>query len=162
MLDLLIKHKVGVVEKTLTVIDLDDEWWSDLVGDKEEEDVEPVPPEETPAVPEDEGPAGHKPASFSLLGQTHAADTWRGVLMGVCTNLARLHGVEFAPAAMTVRGKKRQHIAESPAGMIGPAQIPGTDLWLETNQSAVSALRVVTKLLAALGHEEQDFTVSYE
>ena len=82
--------------------------------------------------------------------------------MGVCTNLARLHGAEFAPAAMTVRGKKRQHIAASPEGMINPARIAGTDLWLETNQSATSALRVIIKLLVATGHEEQDFAVSYE
>ena len=36
--------------------------------------------------------------------------------------------------------------------MTNPARIPGTDLWVEANQSAESAVRLVEKLLAALGH----------
>jgi hypothetical protein len=46
--------------------------------------------------------------------------------------------------------------------MINPAQIPGTDLWVETNQSAVSVRRVVERLLVALGHDPDDFAVSVE
>jgi restriction system protein len=162
LLDLLIKHKVGVVEKTLTVIGLDDEWWSDLSGEAEAEEVAPTVSEETPHPSGDKGPAGHKPTSFTLLGHTYGADTWRGVLLGVCSQLAKLHGEQFGPTAATVRGKKRQHLADSPDGMINPAQIPGTSLWLETNQSATSALRVIRRLMVATGHQEQDFSVSFE
>ncbi len=44
--------------------------------------------------------------------------------------------------------------------MIAPAQIPGTVLWVEANQSAQSAVRVIGKLLAALGHEASDLHVT--
>jgi hypothetical protein len=43
--------------------------------------------------------------------------------------------------------------------MINPAQIPGTDLWVEANQSAASVQRVVERLLVALGHEPGEFAV---
>jgi len=46
--------------------------------------------------------------------------------------------------------------------MIGPAQIPGTDLWVEANQSAASVQRLVGRLLAALGHESGEFAVIVE
>ena len=61
-----------------------------------------------------------------------------------------------------MKGKKRQYIALSPDGMINPAQIPGTDLWVETNQSAVSVQRVVERLLVALGHDPDEFAVVFE
>ena len=50
--------------------------------------------------------------------------------------------------------------ASSPDGMISPAQIPGTALWIETNQSAKSVVQVIGKLLAALGHAPDQFTVN--
>ena len=37
--------------------------------------------------------------------------------------------------------------------MTHPARIPGADLWVEANQSAESAKRLVEKLLAALGYD---------
>jgi negative regulator of replication initiation len=96
-----------------------------------------------------------KPAGFILLGQSYPAESWRGVLLGVCEALAQHHGAAFAPAVFEVKGKKRQYIAPNPEGMIGPAQIPGTDLWVEANQSAVSVQRLVERLLVALGHEPE-------
>jgi hypothetical protein len=44
--------------------------------------------------------------------------------------------------------------------MTAPAQIPGTDLWVEGNQSAKSVQQVIGKLLAALGHQPGDFAVN--
>lgn len=47
--------------------------------------------------------------------------------------------------------------------MIGPAQIPGTDLWVvEANQSAVSVQRLVERLLVTLEHEPGEFAVVVE
>ncbi len=74
--------------------------------------------------------------------------------------LAAQHGADFAPAAFSVKGRTRQHIAPSPEGMITPAQIPGADLWVEANQSAQTVVRVIGKLLAALGHEASDLHIT--
>ncbi len=44
--------------------------------------------------------------------------------------------------------------------MIAPAQIPGTELWVEANQSAKSVVQIVGKLLVALGHNASDLVVA--
>jgi hypothetical protein len=61
-----------------------------------------------------------------------------------------------------VTDKKRQYVAPTPEGMINPAQIPGPDLWVEANQSAVSVQRPVERLLVALGHDPGEFAVMVE
>ena len=58
-----------------------------------------------------------------------------------------------------MKGRTRHYVAASPDGMIAPAQIPGTELWVEANQSAKSVAQVVGKLLAAFGHTPEDFAL---
>ena len=82
--------------------------------------------------------------------------------MGVCEALAQEHGDAFASAAFGVKGKRRQSVAPSADGMINPAQIPGTDPWVEANQSATSVQRAVERLLVALGHDPGEFAVDVE
>lgn len=53
----------------------------------------------------------------------------------------------------------RLYIAPTPEGMINPAPIPGTDLWIEANQSAKSVVRLVGKLLVVLGHDASDLRI---
>lgn len=164
LLDLLIQHRVGVVERTLTVIGLDDEFWGELAGETGMEEAE-TPESATGqkgVLPPEPEPGSRKPAGFTLFGQSYRADSWRGVLLGVCEALAQRHGATFAPTVFAVRGKKRQYIAPSPDGMISPAQIPGTDLWVEANQSAKSVRKLVARLLVALGHEPGEFAVVVE
>ena len=43
--------------------------------------------------------------------------------------------------------------------MIASAQIPGTELWVEANQSAKSVVQVIGKVLAALEHAPEEFAV---
>lgn len=81
------------------------------------------------------------------------------MLARVCEVLADRHGAAFGPAAATVKGRTRQYIVASADGMITPVPILGTDLWVEANQSAKSAVQVIGKLLAALGHAPKEFAI---
>jgi negative regulator of replication initiation len=82
-------------------------------------------------------------------------------MVSVCTVLAQRHGSAFATVATTLHGRKRQYIRSGPEELISPVSIPGTTLWVETNQSARSTVQLIEKLLLALGHEPQDFGVLY-
>lgn len=163
LVDLLVKHKVGVREKPLPVLSLDQEYWGELIGaEKAKVDLitTAVPADLRAAKPADVKPSAKKPIEYTLLGQKYTVSLWREVLVDVCTALATQHGPGFAEAAFTVKGRTRQYVAATPDGMIAPAQIPGTGLWVEANQSAKSVLQVVGKLLAALGHQTGDFSVT--
>lgn len=163
LVGLLVRHKVGVRERSLPVLSLDEEYWGELIGQIEETPAaagQDAPPAEPAAAPLPKAEAA-KPTGFTLLGEHYpGAGSWRAVLLGACSALAAHHGPAFAEAAFTVKGRTRQYIAASPDGMIAPAQIPGTELWVEANQSAKSVVQVIGKLLLALGHQAGDFSVT--
>ena len=162
LLDLLIKHRVGVVEKPLTVIAIDEDWWGELISPAkpalpepkaEANSLEKKPPlDPGEKQPKSKKAPGEKPPEFMLFGESHTAGTWRGLLMTVCEVVAQRHPDDFSAKAVTVKGRTRQQIAESPDGMINPLPIGNTGLWLEANQSRRSALRVVELVLTAFGY----------
>lgn len=125
--------------------------------------AEDKPAKAAPGAQEQQTPhKGHpvkKQIAFILFGQQHTAALWRDVLVDVYATLAAQHGAAFADAAFTVKGRTRQYVAASPDGMIAPAQIPGTELWIEANQSAKSVVQVIGKLLVALGHTPEEFKI---
>ncbi len=160
LVELLIKHKVGVANRTLEVTTLDDEYWGVLAGtNKDKAEPAKAEPNVRDAQAKYDGHPVKKPVDFILLGQKHAVSSWRDVLLGACAALAAHHGPSFAEIACAVKGRTRHYIASSPDGMIAPAKIPGTELWVEANQSAKSVVQVIGKLLAAFGHTSANFAV---
>lgn len=144
LVGLLVRHKVGVRERSLPVLSLDEEYWGELsvqVAEKVAIPDQNAPAAGPAAAPQPQAQAG-KPTGFTLLGQRHAVNSWHGILVGACAVLADRHGPAFAPMAGAVKGRTRRYVAASPDGMIAPAPIPGTALWVEANQSAKSVMQV--------------------
>lgn len=162
LVGLLVTLEIGVRKRPLPVLSLDEEYWGELVGQSGKKPITVAAGQAAPAPAPAAPPQSKavKPTGFSLLGQHHSADSWRGVLLGACAALSAHQGPLFAEVACTVKGRTRHYVAASPDGMIAPAQIPGTELWVEANQSAKSVEQVVGKLLAAFGHAPEDFAVS--
>lgn len=159
LLELLIKHKVGVVEKSLKVISLDDEWWGELLATEAtpvEQSLVLAPPREPgfdlDRAADRNAPTGHKPTGFTLFGQTHPAESWKSIWVQVCTILAQQESAGFAAKATALQGRKRQYIAASADSMINPAPISGSELWVETNLSATDTMKLVERLLALFGY----------
>ncbi len=171
LLELLIRHKVGVVEKALKVISLDEEWWGELAGSAapasavaaaEPESVSVELPEASDAGSGKPKAAAKKPTGFTLLGQSYPASSWRDLLVTLCQIMAERHPHDFVERALTVRGPRRQHIAAASDRMINPVPIGVDDLWLEANQSATSAQRVAEMILQAFGYSGGDFHVAIQ
>lgn len=168
LLELLIRHKVGVVEKALKVISLDEEWWGELAGPAAAESAVAAEPAPAAVQVSDDSAAGsgkgraalRKPASFTFMGQSYPVASWPQLLVRLCQIMAELHPDDFTARALTVRGPRRQHIAAAPDGMINPVPVGVADLWLEGNQSSTSAQRVAELILEAFGYSSVDFTVS--
>ena len=168
LLELLIKHKVGVVEKNLKVISLDDEWWGELLATESTPVAAPLvlsPPLDPIYDLDNEAdqtePTGHKPTSFTLFGQTHSAESWKSIWVQVCTILAQQQSAGFAAKATALQGRKRHYIAATADGMINPSQITGSNLWVETNLSAKDTMKLVGRLLALLGYRATDLQVHW-
>ncbi len=151
LLELLIRHKVGVVEKALKVISLDEEWWGELAKPAAPAPAvvapRPAPPVDLPEIP-DVGQskpraAATKPANFTFRGQSYKVASWPQLLVTLCQIMAERHPENFADWALMVRGPRRQHIAAAPDDMISPVPIGAGGLWLEGNQSSRTAQRMV-------------------
>ncbi len=153
LIDLLIKHQVGVVEKTLKVIGLDDEWWGEMLGVEDTEPPEPKP-EPVPAVL-------HKPTSIALFERSYPIHTWKEVLLKTIEALQERHPDDFVDKATTLHGRKRQYIALTRKGMIAPHAIPNTNLWVETNLSAKSIQKLSQKLLALFGYRPEELSIQF-
>ncbi len=145
LVNLLIKHRVGVVDRQVTVIDLDEEWWGEWEVASEQGKEEP-PPTPRPT------PKGRRVTGMRLLGEDYPANSWRSALIITCNVLASRYGEDFARRAVTLRGRKRPHVAPTPEGMTSPHRIPGTSLWVETNFNAKATQRLIHRLLALFGH----------
>ncbi len=163
LLELLIRHKVGVVEKALKVISLDDEWWGELAGSESpaaapDNARAPVDlPDADDAGTDRSRATPQKPVSFTFLGQSYLVASWPQLLVRLCQIMAERHPDDFVARALTVRGPRRSHIASTPDGMINPAPIGVADLWLEANQSSRTAQRVAQLILEAFGYANDDF-----
>lgn len=109
-------------------------------------------------IPEiNQDPTGKKPTGFSLFGNEYKVDNWRELMLMVLGELAARHGSDFEEKAINVKTNRRVHIARRPDNMIVPIRIPGSELWVEANQSSRSVLWVVYQALSLLGDKEEDF-----
>lgn len=168
LLELLLHHRVGVQEKTLTVVTIDEEWWSEALGtdlaiDDDPETAPPDTPAPSPTDSEEEASRSQrtKPTAFVLFEQHHPVQHWRDILIQTLAILAQRHPDTFAATAATVRGRTRQYVDSRPDRMISPASIPGTELYVETNLSSKDILRLVETFLALFGYDSRrDFSLA--
>lgn len=102
-------------------------------------------------------PTGKKPTGYYLFDTEYKVESWREMLINVLSELAERHGDDFTRNAPLVKASKRSHIAYQPDNMNTPMKIPGTDLWVEANQSSRSVLWLIDRALTALGDNKEDF-----
>ena len=161
LVSLLIKHHIGVVDQPLVVTQLDTEWWGELLDEPTSEAIEVVDVESvTPAtLQEDAGKGFPKPVAVALLGKVIAVKSWKEVLMAVAEEMALQHPAEFPLVAPTIRGRSRQYMRATTAGLHSPERIGNTGFWLETNQSAKSVQSLCAMNLTAFGHAPGDMHI---
>lgn len=159
LLDLLFKHKVGVQERTLTVMSVDEDWWGDLIAvDNAAGNTEEAA---TQNAAEPNVPTGRRPTEFVLLGKSYPADSWKSILVEASSLIASRHPESFSAEVVNLRGRTRRYYAMEPAGMTKAEKVPGTDVWVEANLSAKDVLARVHQLLEHFGYSSHDFSVSY-
>ena len=103
--------------------------------------------------------AGKQIASFSFLGRTYTVQTFREMLVEVCSILYAKNGSGFDKVQEVV-GKKRIYFSTNPKGMWEPRRIKGSNLYVETHFSADMIVGLAHKVLAVFGHDPGSLTVN--
>ncbi|MCD8286142.1 MAG: GIY-YIG nuclease family protein, partial [Clostridia bacterium] len=94
-------------------------------------------------------PTGYKIHAFSLAGEEHVTSTFRSLLKDVVQLLYKAHSGIFeaiADGGQPLSGRIKRDDSFTKA-----EQIPGADIWYETNYSAVDTLRFIHILAEACG-----------
>ncbi len=161
LVELLMKHEIGVRERVLKIYTLDEEWWEEMGVSEPEVQEEPANQEEPNLAVAEKGkkrgkygrPKPSKPHKLLLFGNEYPIKTWKEVLVGVVTELYRRHPEDFMTKSAEWRGKKRAYISSGNDLMHLPHPLPGTNLWVETNFSAKDVIKHARKLLSMFGYD---------
>ena len=169
LIDMLIRHRVGVVERSLTVNALDEEWWGELLNvdgqaapDATDANTavavdtakaSPAPASEVALPkPTTKQSSARKPEAITLFDERYPVKNWKELLVAVCAVLAQRRQDDFAAFGQTLRGRKRQYISTEPQNLFSPVRIPGTSLFVEVNLSSGDILQLANTLLEGLGY----------
>jgi hypothetical protein len=102
-----------------------------------------------------------KVKSFTFLGKSYEAKSWRNLYLQLIKIIAEDKGPEFE-RVLQIRGRVRPHYAKTPSNLRMPERIKGTDIYVETNLSANSIVNKCHQLIRFFGYDENDFRIFLE
>lgn len=118
--------------------------------------------ETTSTEPETKDYTGTTPAILKILGETHEVENWTDALQtGVAQILAEVNNKE---KVTEIEGRTRSYFVKEgrQSDLVAPKQIPGTQLYVESNFSANDVNRVVRKVLKKYEYEENEIEIFTE
>lgn len=111
---------------------------------------------------ESEDYTGTTPAIIKILGETHEVKNWTDTLQtGVSQVLTEADDEE---KVTEIEGRTRSYFVKQgrQSDLVAPKQIPGTQLYVESNFSANDVHRVIQKVLDKYGYEHDQLEIFTE
>jgi len=105
---------------------------------------------------------GTTPSVIKILGETHDVDSWADALT-VCVATI-LRDVDDHERIKEVSGRKRTYFVEEgrQSELVKPRRISDTDLYMETNFSANTVVRIIRKVIDKYGYDSTEVEVYTE
>ncbi len=106
--------------------------------------------------------AGTTPAAIEILDRTKDVDNWTDTLQTAAAQV--LDRVENQEKIAEIDGRERSYFVEkgSESDLISPREIPGTNMFVETNFSANDVDRLITKILDKYGYDRSNYRIFTE
>lgn len=113
-------------------------------------------PSETGTI--NQAPTYQKISSFELLGQRYEVDKWIEMLLKLSEVMAHRHSNEFEKV-LDLKGSKRPYFTKNKNALRIPRKINKTDIYVETNLSANSIVKISKDLIKLFGYKENDLKI---
>ena len=97
-------------------------------------------------------------AAFKLKGERYEVKSWKAMLLKVCEIMLSSHRENF-DKVLNLAGRKRPYFTKNPNELRSPERISGTDIFVETNLSANSIVRLSKSILQLFGYSEKDLKI---
>ncbi len=104
---------------------------------------------------------GKKIEAFVFDGQRYEVRFWKDFLCTLARVLKEKHPDAFEKVLL-LRGKKRPYFSRRPSDLRIPELIEGTDIYVETNQSASSIVQLCRELVRLFGYREEDLQIEVQ
>ncbi len=104
------------------------------------------------------GFTGSTPQAFDFKGETFKVSSWIELLMTLTAKLATTHGADFR-RVLSLKGRKRPYFSEKSEVLRIPKNVNGTEIFVESNLSANSIVRLCKDLLFLFGHTDSELTI---
>ncbi len=101
---------------------------------------------------------GKSPISFILKGEKYETKYWKDISLQIAKLMAERHKEKFE-SVLTLTGRQKPFFSKSPADLRAPEQVTGTEIYMETNLSAESAIRLSKNILSMFGYQESDLSI---
>ena len=101
---------------------------------------------------------GKSIVSFTLMGKKHQVDSWKGMLLKICEIVALEHQDGF-DRVLTMLGTNREYFSRNPYELLICEKIPGTEMYVDVNLSAVGVVVLSHRVLSLFGYKEKDLSI---
>ena len=121
--------------------------------------VTPLEPDPSPEPSSSGSVTGKRPVAFTFNGSRYEVKSWRGMLIRLCDIVYSAHRNHFEEV-LNLRGKSRPPFSRNDNDLVYPAQINGTNFFVETHGTANMVVRRAEDLIAYFGYNKNN--LSYE
>ena len=99
--------------------------------------------------------SGKSISSFYFRGSHYEVRSWKELLIKLCDILKTTHGSEF-DKTLNIVGRKRPYFTRNANELRFPEKISNTNIFVETNLSANSIVKICFDMLAVFGYSIND------
>ncbi|MBN1322990.1 MAG: type I restriction enzyme HsdR N-terminal domain-containing protein [Methanotrichaceae archaeon] len=107
------------------------------------------------------GPTEQSMVSFVFKGQRYEVRYWKDMFIQICNMMASTHKDRFEDI-FQLSGRKNPLFSRDPADLRSPAQIEGTDIYVEVSFGAKYLIKLAKKLISIFGYSEDDLEAEYQ
>ena len=127
--------------------------------------ITPKPTTPVPSLESDPSPGlspsgsvtGKKPVAFTFNGRRYEVTSWMAMLVRLCEIVYSAHRNRFEDV-LNLRGKSRPPFSRDDNDLVYPAQINGTNIFVETHGTANMVVRRAKILIVKFGYNESDLS----
>lgn len=96
--------------------------------------------------------------AFTFKNTRYEVRFWKDILIKICSLMSSIHRNNFE-RVLNLRGRKRPYFTKNSNELRIPGKIEGTDIFVETNFSANSIVKMCFNVLSLFGYSEGDFNI---
>ncbi|MEM5948602.1 restriction endonuclease subunit R [Spirochaetia bacterium 38H-sp] len=102
--------------------------------------------------------SGKRIVSFTFKGTRYPVQSWKELLIKIVNLMLSAHKEQFN-IVLNLAGQKRPYFTRNPNELRNPEKIDNTDIYIETNLSANSIVKLSKRIIASFEYNEEDFFI---